>query len=423
MKVVDDGRILYKQKLVKAQIGIEKGKIKKIKKTGLKGEKIDASGCIVLPAGIDVHVHFRDFKEKQKEDWKTGSKAASAGGITTVFDHPNTKPPVKTTKVFKKKKKRAEKNSFVDFGINGAATKDTDLIGLAKNNVSAFGEVFFTKENNLGLLEKDSKKIFEEITKLNKKTCIHAEDWDIIKEKPNALDKDPIIYDETRPEEAEISAVKKALKNTNKENLHFCHLTTPEAVKLVSRSDKSSEVTPHHLFFKKSDLNKFKGYLKTNPPIRKRKTRNKLWKLFRKKQIDILASDHAPHTREEKEKNFWKTPSGVPGVETMYPLMAYQVKRKNLSLNRLVDSIAKKPAEIFGLNKGKIRKGKDADLAIFDFNEITEIKSSELHSKCGWTPYKGKKGIFPQKTILRGKIIWKNGNHVNKVGEMVEVER
>lgn len=422
MKVIKNGRIFYKNRLVDADIGIEGGKIQKIKKTGLKGKEIDARGNIVLPAGIDIHVHFRDFKESYKEDWSTGSKAAAAGGITTVFDHPNTNPPVKNKEMLKKKLKRAKKKSFVDFGLNAAGTKDSDLEGMAKNGASAFGEIFFTEKNQLGLPEKDTKEVLDKIKELNKKPLIHAEDSEVIKKAQKRFkDKDPIYYPDSRPKKAEIQAIKKLLNLTKKSNqkLHFCHITTVKGAQMISDSIHTSEITPHHLFFRKQKLEHLKGYIKTNPPIRDTKNRNYLWKLFKNNKINILASDHAPHTIDEKEKDFWEAPSGVPGVQTMFPLMAYQVKRNNLNLNKLVWSISKNPSRLFDLNKGSIEEGNYADLVIMDFNDISEIKPKKLYSKCNWTPFEGKNAIFPQKTILKGKIIWKDGEFPNQEGEMV----
>lgn len=420
MKVIKNGRIFYKNQLIEAQIGIQGSKIQEIKKTGLNGKEIDASGCIVLPSGIDVHVHFRDFKQKQKEDWKTGSKAAVAGGITTVFDHPNTDPQVKSTRVFRKKKRRAQNKSFVDFGINAAGTEDSDLGGLAKAGASAFGEIFFTKPSDLGLSKKQAKDVLGVINQLNKKACIHAEDHEILRETKNRFkNKSPIYFSDSRPKKAEISAIKKMIDVEESQKLHFCHITTQRGVKLVNRSDHTSEVTPHHLFFRKQKLEEIKSYIKTNPPIRDDKNRKRLWKLFKTGKIDVLASDHAPHTIEEKQKNFWEAPAGVPGVQAMYPLMAYQVKRNNLDLNRLVQAISKNPAKTFGLNKGKIEKGRYADLVIMDFNEIKEINKRKMHSKCNWTPYEGKEAIFPKKTLLRGDVIYSDGNFTKKKGGMI----
>ncbi|PTD93442.1 dihydroorotase [archaeon SCG-AAA382B04] len=421
MKVVKNGRILYENRLIEAEIGIENGKITNIKKIGLKGEEIDATGCIVLPAGIDVHVHFRDFKEKHKEDWETGSKAAAAGGVTTVFDHPNTNPPIKTKEAFDKKKKRAEKKSFVDFGINGAATEDSDLKGLAKRGVSAFGEIFYTQRGKLGLPHEKANQILSEINELDKKACIHAEDRGVLKKgKKRFEERDKINYPQSRPKSAETRAINEILKITQKQDLHFCHITTKQGAKIIARTNNTSEITPHHLFFEKKDFEEQGSFLKTNPPIRKSKNRAWLWKLFRANKIDILASDHAPHTLDEKNQEFWKSPSGVPGVQAMYPLMAYQVKRNNLGLSRLIEAISKKPANIFGLNKDSIREGRDADLVLMDFNEIEKIDKNKMHSKCNWTPYQGKEAIFPQKTILRGKVIYKDGVFQDQIGRMID---
>lgn len=425
MKVIEDGKILFRNnRLLEAQIGIKNGKIHKIKKTGLNGEKIDAKGCIVLPSGIDLHAHFRDFKEKHKETWKTGTKSAAAGAITTAVDQPNTDPPVKTTKIFKRKKRKAEKNSYIDFGINGLTTKDSDLKGLAQNKITAFGETFFPQKKGLGLGKEEAKEILETIKDLKKLVYIHAEDQEIIEKAEKTIkNQKPKSFLNKRPKKAEVSAIKQILRINEGTELHFCHLTTSEGVELVSNTKYTSEITPHHLFFKKSDFRKKGAFLKTNPPIRDRRNRKKLWKQFKQNKIPIMASDHAPHTRNEKDQEFDKAPAGIPGIETMYPMMNYQVKRKNISLKRLVQAISKNPAQLLGLDKGEIREGKDADLAIFDFNDIREVDPKKLHTKCDWTPFKNKKAIFPKKTLLRGKIIWKNGSFPNQIGEMICTEK
>jgi dihydroorotase len=192
------------------------------------------------------------------------------------------------------------------------------------------------------------------------------------------------------------------LKEHKETKVHICHVSSAEGAALVSKSSFTSEVTPHHLFFNiGADLGA-KG--KVNPPLRQEKDQDALWNALKSGAIDIMASDHAPHTLEEKEV-FENAPSGMPGVETMLPLMLWRVKHNRFDLSRLVNAISERPAEIFGLKKGKIKAGYDADLIMVDMRKETEISEDELHSKCGWSAYDGLSVVFPKYTYLRGEIV------------------
>ncbi|OKY77161.1 MAG: Dihydroorotase family cyclic amidohydrolase, AllB [Candidatus Methanohalarchaeum thermophilum] len=421
MKVVKNGRILYKNNLIEADIGIERGKITEIKKTGLNGEIIDAGNKIVLPGFIDSHVHFRDFKQKQKETWRTGSKAAAAGGITTVVEQPNTDPPTLSRKAIRRKSKLASRRSFVDFGLNAGVVSGTDISELNKEDPTAFGEIFLAHDE-LGIDLNELKGKVDEINKLDKKPTLHAEDQRIVDIGLKKFrDRSPGYFSRARPAKAEIKSIKELKKTLDKNSVHICHVSTAKAAKIVANTKNwTYEVTPHHLFFTKSDLEEKRSYIKTNPPVRNKRNRKRLWYYLKNESVDIIASDHAPHTVGEKEGDFWDTPSGVPGVQTTLPLLAYQVKRKNISINTLSKLMARNPSEIFNMkNKGQIKEGNDADLVIMDFNEIKKINRSDLYSKCGWSPYEGKEAIFPEKTILRGDVVYDKGGFEERKGERI----
>ncbi|WGI17254.1 dihydroorotase [Methanonatronarchaeum sp. AMET-Sl] len=423
MKVVKGGKIYYKGRLVEAEIGIQQGKITKIKKTGLKGDFIDASGMIVLPGAIDIHVHFRDMELSDKETWETGSKAAAAGGVTTVIEQPNTSPPTDSKKTYIKKKKKAKSSSFVDYGINGAVAIHSDISGLS-DLVSGFGETFLAGGNDLHVRYEDLDGLLKAVETTDKVLTIHAEDEELVKKGLKRYKKTrKSNYPDSRPPKAEEKAVKITLEkyreNENKPPLHFCHISSARTLKHIPEKP-TVEVTPHHLLLTKTEINSKGSYVKTNPPIRGRKNRAQLWQALNSGKIDVIVSDHAPHTYNEKEQDFWKAPSGVPGVQTMVPQLAYHVKKRNLSLKRFVTTLCEKPSDIFGLDKGYIQKGMDADLIFMDFNDITRIKKNMLYSKCGWTPYNGRRAIFPQKTMLRGKVIYKKSGFREKIGEEIE---
>ena len=410
MDLVVEGNAFYKGKLTQCCIGIKNGKIEQIKKI-LKGEEnLDFGYNLILPAGIDSHVHFRDPGFNHKEDFATGTMSAVYGGICCVLDMPNTKPPVTSLRAFSEKYSEIQKKSYIDYGLFATVNfdsiektfKEIDrlsnvCIGFKIYMASTTGDLTFKNPNMLKIL-------LEKMQSKNKKVAIHAEDETILEKGKNIV-KNLNEHLLSRPNIAEYSAIKKLKSYDLTEKLHICHVTCGDSLELLKESNFTSEVTPHHLFLH-SDMDL--GALgKVNPPLRHKNERLKLWQALNIGLIDILASDHAPHTIEEKE-DFSQAPSGIPGVETMYPLMLSMLKHQKINLPRLVNAISEKPAEIYKLKKGKIEKGFDADLIVIDMKNETIIKEKNLHSKCGWSPFKGFNSIFPKAVISSGKLILKD---------------
>ncbi len=367
-------------------------------------ERINARGMLVLPGAIDAHVHFRDPGPNYKEDWASGSAAAAAGGVTTVIDQPNTSPCTLDARTFAEKLDIARHRSLVDFCLNGGPGNIDEL---AVAGATAIGEIF-SYEHSDELLQ----KILVEVDQAGMLASLHAEDGSIIKEKTAILlsRHDAEVYSQARPVAAEVVAIEKCLAWANR--LHICHLSSAQGLERVAKAKRddrkvTSEVTPHHLLLNIKDYKKQGSYLKMNPPLRNQEDNNALWQGLRSGTIDILASDHAPHLPEEKKEDIWEAPAGVPGVETMLPLMLFAVKRNLISLERLVDAVACRPARIFGLaSKGSIETGKDADLVIVDPRSISQINADRLHSRADWTPFRGLDAIFPQMTIIRGNVVY-----------------
>jgi dihydroorotase len=407
--VLKNAKIFTGGKIVSGDAAIEGGVFSKIgKNIELRGlKKIDAGGLLVLPGAIDAHVHFRDMGQRQKEDWFTGSCAAAAGGVTTVIDQPNTIPPTNNVPSMLKKLGEAKKKSIVDFGINGGVSENNlgHLGELWRSEVTAFGEIFMY-EMRMEALESS----FEKIKKLNAIATVHAEDAGCI-----SMHRGTKTYEASRPGECERVAVENAIKLGGTQRLHICHLSTAKSLAIAAKNrNVTVEVTPHHFFLCDKDAKKLGAFGKMNPPLRSEADRRALWVDIG--NIDIIVSDHAPHTKEEKEQGVWDAPAGVPGVETMVPLMLMAVKKKMLTLEKFV-SLSTGAAKIFRLaGKGGIKVGNDADFIVVDMKAERKIRAEVLHSKCGWTPFEGFSGIFPKMVFVRGEAVYEDGKITGKKG-------
>lgn len=423
--VIKNARIFINDAVQPAEIAVDNGKITKVGKIVAAEEVnqvINAKGALVLPGAIDVHVHFRDPGMKRKEDWYTGSCAAAAGGVTTVIDHPNTIPPTTDPESFKKKQKEAKK-SIIDYGINAGVTSNlTHLKELWELGATAFGEIFMAESTaSLNVNYATLKETLEVIGELNAVACIHAEDEETRIRYVHLLkgNLSPESYSKSRPPLSEKIAVEKALKLGDKARLHFCHISANESLETIRKAKAENtnitcEVAPHHLFLTIKDWKRLGTLGKMNPPLRDFYSQQSLWKGLNEGIIDVVASDHAPHLESEKMTDIWSAPAGVPGVETMMPLMLNAVKRNLITLRRLIEVTNQNPARIFGINKGALAPGFDADMVIA--GEAKEIRKEKLHSKAGWTPYNGMMGMFPRMTISRGDIISEDGEIIAKRG-------
>jgi dihydroorotase len=463
LDLVVEGNAYLDGEINKCCIGIEKGKIVAIKKI-LKGDiQLDFGDKLILPAGIDSHVHFRDPGFSKKEDFTTGTIAAAFGGIGCVFDMPNTIPPIVSKETLIEKFDIVSKKAYIDFGLYSSIASDTDIPTTAEA-CSAFkiylgettGKLRFPKNVSL-----DS--VINQINKYNRIPTIHAEDENILQHKKTKTRSIKTLHDYllSRPNAAEVEAVENILRVvnswTNLENklndlgsknqnstidsnfstrhhVHICHVSTAEVAGLLRKRNAlqkqhtnfmqqnnspnlveqlepltlTAEVTPHHLFLNEhSDLG---AYGKVNPPLRTAEDQAALWSALTEGAIHTLASDHAPHTVDEKCQEFDFVPAGIPGVETMLPLMLSYHKHHKITLERLVEAISEIPAKIFELPKGKLATGYDGDLIVVDFFNEQDIKIKNLHSKCAWSPYEKMAGIFPLLTVVRGKIIMKDDN-------------
>lgn len=393
------GKILYNNTIVTAGLKIEDGRIVEISKL-IGGKKLKG---LIMPAGIDVHVHLRDFNESHKETIANGTLSAINGGICLVVDQPNTKPFVDSEEVYEKRIRKAEKKLNTDYSLNlGLTRKNFDKIHQIFKNLKekgfnpSVGEVFLQHEN------KELEIPSELLKNLNLPLTIHAELPEFVEsnEIPNFL---------YRKREAEIKAVEQLASPER----YFCHISTGTAFEIIKKNGAFAEVTPHHLLLDESHYTRLGKLVNVNPPLRNESDRRFLLENFSK--IDVIASDHAPHTIEEKERGA----SGYPGVETLYPILMGLVFYGKVNVFDVARVISENPAKIFGFNGyGKIEKGFYANLAVFDISEVEKIRAEKLHFLHKWSPFEGFHAIFPHIVILRGEIAKERGEIVEGLGKV-----
>jgi len=369
---------------------------------GKAGETIDCSGLLILPGGVDMHVHMRGgSREAQKEDWRAGSRAALAGGVTLVIDQPNTDPPLTTVEAFRARVREAERDSLCHFGVNAGAVPGAPLSDLWRSGAMAFGELFLSPSTGGREVSPEGMRgLLREIHALGALATIHAE------EAQHGRASDLVSHGEIRPMEGEIRAVDKVkgMAPTGM-RLHFCHLSTADAVS--ASFPYTSEATPHHLLLSAEDFGKDDPRGKVNPPLRGASDRARLFASW--DRISVLASDHAPHTLNEKSGDFAAAPAGMPGVETMVPLLLPKVLSREITPASLIAKTSANPCSILGIPAPGFSPGDRADFALYP-KEVTTIQPEHLHSRCGWTPFEGMGAVFPETVILGGGIVFQAGD-------------
>ncbi|WP_299330812.1 dihydroorotase [Haloplanus sp.] len=399
-------------------VRVEKGRIDAVG-TDLTGggRTVDADERLLLPGAVDAHVHFREPGAPQKETWRTGSRSAAAGGVTTVVDQPNTDPPTTTGTAYDQKELLA-RESLVDFGISGGVTADWTPDTLFDRPIFALGEVFLA--DSTGDMGIDGDLFADAVARAaaaGVPVTVHAEDATRFESgvrdtgSGTGRDADADPWSAYRTAEAEIAAVERAVEVgvDAGARLHVAHTSTPEAVDIVADAPDrvTCEVTPHHCLLSRADLDDLGTFGRMNPPLRSEQRRAALFDRVVDGRVDTVATDHAPHTRAEKETTLWEAPSGVPGVETMVPLLLAETRSGPLTVERVRDLTAAVPAETFGLHtKGRIETGRDADLALYDLTRTRPIRGKRLHSNCGWTPFENRPAVFPEWTTVRGTRVY-----------------
>ncbi|MBI2653984.1 amidohydrolase family protein [Candidatus Woesearchaeota archaeon] len=378
-------RLCIKDKVFVKNILIRKGKIAKITGKEPKADKvIDARNNFVLPGLIDAHVHFREPGLTHKEDFLTGSMAAAKGGVTTILDMPNTLPPTITIAALEEKRKLAAK-SIVNYGFHFGATQDNlEDIRKAKN----IAAVKLYMDYTTGDLKVSDFEVIKDILKTSKLTVIHAEDGSV----KNVVD---ILT-----------------KNKIKNRVHFAHVSSQKELNYAKqnkiKNQVTVEVTPHHLFMNQNDIQTLGAFAEMKPRLKTEHDQKALWLGIKNETVDIIASDHAPHLKEEKEQANY--PFGIPGVETTLPLLLDAFNKNIITLPQITKLCCENPAKIFRIkNKGFLKEGCDADLVIVDLYKRQAVRNDDLLTKCKWSPYDGKilKG-WAVMTIVNGNVVYDN---------------
>ncbi len=435
---IKNGKILRDGDLIEVDLSIDSRKIVAIEKiaTGSAAHLIDAHGMIVFPGLIDPHVHFRDPGQVYKEDFLSGSRGALAGGTTTVFDMPNTEPPVTSPEIFKEKARLVQQKSVSNFGLIAGANQEnlSCLSGIASAGAIAFKTYMISpprerEKEYAGTFVTTSGELLEtmrEVKKTGLVHCIHAEAAStislLIDEMKREGRTDPLAHYDSRPNFTEEEAIAEALilGGFSRSKLHIVHVSTSEGVDLLVQAklkgiDVTSETCPQYLIFSTETLVKEGPLAKFNPPPRHQKDNDRMVVALGSGEIEMSSTDHAPHTLEEKEagfKDIFKAPAGTPGVETRLPLLLELVHRGRLDLRDIPRITSAAAARRFAIypRKGSIGVGSDADLAIVDYNRSWKIMGSDLQTKARETVlYNGLEVRGRVKlTILGGQIAYED---------------
>jgi len=401
--LIEDVKLLTPSGPLNVDIAIVDGVIAKIGKhvdvSGIR--RLDAHGRLGLPGLIDVHVHLRGLSLAYKEDYYSGTCAAAAGGFATVLDMPNTVPPTDSPEHLEMKAREARMEAVTNVGFHALPPKKwEEADAMAERGVKSF-KLYMGDEKYV-----DEEFLFERLPLLAVKSTrygipltVHAEDSHNLKDEDELLKTGEFTvktYTSIHSPRSEARGVKLMCKLAGDARIHFCHVSSAEALTQLkkcreTRGNVTCEVTPHHLFLTEKDLEKIGSIALTNPPFRDQHSRLKLWEALARGEVEVVASDHAPHNRVEKERlELTQVPPGIPGLETTLPLMLNAAHKGLISLGRLVETFAENPARIFNLEgKGRLDVGFDGDVTIVDLKHEHVIDSSKFYSKAKYTPFEG----------------------------------
>jgi dihydroorotase len=422
--IIKNGSCYIDGKLTQTDIGLSGNKIKKIGKIELNSSKVfDATSKVVLPGIIDTQTHFREPGSTDVEDLESGSRAAVLGGVTSLFEMPNTNPPTSNLIEFDKKLQLAKNRMHSNYAFYfGATPENIEQLSKLKDLKGCCGVKLFAGSSTGKLLVDKEADIEKVISNSDRIVSIHSEDEEILKLRKKFIKKGDVhSHSEWRNAECAMSSTRRVVKIAERYNkrIHVLHVTTKEEVDFLAMHKKNVtfEITPQHLTLYAPDCyDKLGTYAQMNPPLRTKEHYDRLWVAIKNNIVDVLGSDHAPHSKENKDKEYPNTPSGMPGVQTIFPVMLDHVNNGKLTLEQLIKLMCENPCRIFGIkNKGYIKEGYDADFTIADMNKVVVIKNEMIASKCGWTPFNNHKVRgFPVGTIVNGNLVMSDGKVIEE---------
>ncbi|MCX5570915.1 dihydroorotase [Kaistia nematophila] len=393
------------------------------------GKVIDCTGLHILPGVVDTQVHFREPGAEHKEDLETGSRGAVLGGVTGVFEMPNTNPTTTTAEALADKVARARHRMHCDFAFwVGGTRENVDEIPELERLPGAAGIKVFIGSSTGNLLVADDEGIAAILSKTRRRAAFHSEDeMRLEARKPLRVEGDPSSHPVWRDEIAAMQATERlvAIARRTGARIHVLHISTAEEIDYLAlhKDVATAEATPHHLTLSSEDYARLGTLVQMNPPVRDARHRAGIWKGISQGIIDVLGSDHAPHTLEEKAKPYPASPSGMTGVQTLVPIMLDHVNAGRLTLERLADLTSAGPSRLFGMaRKGRIAVGYDADLTIVDMKRRETITNKWIASRAAWTPYDGKRVIgWPVGTVVRGRrVMWEGEITEPSIGEPIQ---
>ena len=435
--IFKDGKVALPSGIVDADIGVkdgiieEIGKIPKESASSVTDSIIDCNNLHVLPGVIDSQVHFREPGLENKENLESGMKAAAAGGVTCVFEMPNTNPLTITPEAMADKLQRASRVAWTDYAFYlGGTGRTSSNLSEWENLEGTCGIKIFIGASTGDLITPSDEEIEAVISNGKRVIAVHAEDQYIMDRNKKEIlgsSTDVSMHNIWRSPESCLSATRRVVEIAKKykRRVHILHITTAEEMEYLkmNKDVASVEVLANHLSFSAPECYERLGTLvQQNPPIREKHHQDALWRAINDNTVDILASDHAPHTLDEKAQTYPSSPSGTPGVQTLVPVMLNHVSNKKLSIERLVDLWSHGPHRIHKIhNKGQITKGYDADITLVDLNKKMTITNAQQKSRTGWTPYDGLNVTgWPVMTMIRGNIVMREDELLQPIGQQVK---
>jgi len=405
-------------------IGVRDGRIAAIGdlSQASSGSRIDCRGLHILPGVIDSQVHFREPGLEHKEDLETGSRAAVLGGVTAVFEMPNTNPLTTSEAALADKVTRATGRMHCDFAFwVGGTRENAGDVGELERLPGAAGIKVFMGSSTGDLLVEDDEGVASILKNTRRRSAFHSEDEYRLRERiGERVAGDPSSHPVWRDEIAALRSTERLVRiaRQTRARIHVLHISTAEEIAFLEahKDVATCEATPHHLTMSSDDYARLGTLLQMNPPVRDIRHRDGIWHGISQGIVDVLGSDHAPHTLEEKAKTYPASPSGMTGVQTLVPIMLDHVNAGRLTLERFVDLSSHGPNRLFGIaRKGRIAAGYDADFTVVDMKRVETITNAQAGSKAGWTPYDGKRVTgWPVGTIVRGRQVMWEGEIVTR---------